>query len=254
MIITDYKSHIEDFQKYLQDKLDGISNIEGNNSYLYKKILYLSFFDSLAACVYPNIKSNKERFISLIDKFSDWENKDKICTTNLAQMLALFSHPNFEKIRKLVNDKLILWEKNISISRRENKPILISEDFTFDDLKKYWQNQNKDNLIVPFKLEDFNHSNMLYGLRNILVHQFQAKNQLNYENSDFPLYVVVGKFNFENEKIEPLRIDLIHPNSFLKKLCQSTLDNCIKYFAENNLNPFPTYFAGDYLNNKLNGE
>lgn len=244
MIIEEYKNHIDDFEVYLKDKLDGISCIEGDNALLYQKILYLSFFDSLSACIYPNVKSNKERFISLIDKFSTWKDGDRISTTHLGKMLALYHHPSFETIRKLVNDKLISWQNNKS-------SILISEDFTYADLVKHWQNQSKDYVTIPFKLEDFRHSNLLYGLRNTLVHQFQSEKSLLRKKHE-PYYEVVQEMNFEDNKIELLRIDLVHPNIFLKNLCEETLTNCINYFRDNNLNPFPTYYAGDYLLNTLN--
>ncbi|WP_444894534.1 hypothetical protein ACJJIE_10305 [Microbulbifer sp. TRSA001] len=69
MISEDFSERIESFDECLSLKLSEVDNIQGGDSLLYRKILYVSFLDPLAACVYPN-SGSKVRFAGLIDRFS----------------------------------------------------------------------------------------------------------------------------------------------------------------------------------------
>ncbi len=83
---------------------------------------------------------------------------------------------------------------------------------------------------------------MLYEARNSLVHQFQSSTE--WEEStrkhgiDTPFYEVTRNFEGTERYIE-----LIFPNTFLKKLSEEGLENFIEYCRKEQLNPFPMYYA-----------
>jgi len=239
MIVEDYSEHIDDFSDYIREKLTSISNLTANNdSTLFRKVLYVSFLDSLAATIYPE-RGNKERFVALIDRFSHWKERDNVSLTYLGRMVTLTSDPELETVRIFTKERLQEWK------RRTHRDILISEDPSYKEIEKMgWGKSTK------IKLDDFKHSHLIYKLRNSLVHQFQAKNELGSNIPDKPFYQVVQSLELDGST-KPIRIELIYPVAFLETISNKILDNVIEYLKKGNINPFPHYYAGDYMLEKL---
>ena len=239
MIIQDYSEQIESFEDYLKSKLASIDAISGDNDVLFKKILYVSFLDSLSSCVYPG-RGNKERFISMLERFSKWEDRDRVSLPHLGKFVHISSDPLLEKARKYVTPKLKKWQE------RSGREILISEDPKIGEIKdKSWKTNKETG--IKASLTDFKHINLLYQLRNALVHQFQSRGDEmgKKRQHDHPFYQVVQTFD-ETLGMKPLRIELVYPTQFIKGLTESTLENVVNYLKDGNINPFPHYYAGDY--------
>lgn len=232
---------ISDFKQYFYDNLENISKIDVENSRLFQKILYITFLDSLAAILYPDCKQNKQRFYQLIDNYSDWIDKDRICTVYLKRKLDLNSAIGNQEIREILQERVKKWEKCSS------PYIDTTEDFTFDSIKQYFENKD-----TGFKLENFKHSRLLYSLRNALVHRHQSKKELGSRHPELPFYAKCSIINLETKKLEFEEFELIYPNIFLKNLCKKVLDNFLIHCQEKKLNPFSQYYAGDYLLDVLN--
>jgi hypothetical protein len=64
MIVEDFSGRIRDFKDFLEKKLVEIDALKSTESPLFKKILYVSYLDSIAACIYPN-SHNKVLFLDL---------------------------------------------------------------------------------------------------------------------------------------------------------------------------------------------
>lgn len=242
MIIHDYTQNIEDFDQYLRGKLTSIGLIEGADSHLLKKILYVTFIDSIAACVYPG-KGNRDRFVETINRFSHWEDRNRISITHIARYAYSTSDPAFEKTRNYVKPILDAWKI------RAGEYILISEDplITDSEIKPALWQRDKDSLI-NLSPRDFSHGTLIYKMRNALVHQFQANaNNLLPSAPDIPFYQVVS-----NLEREPLEIKLVYPSIFLKSIAESVLNNVTDYLKSGNINPFPYYYSGSYLVDELN--
>ena len=58
--------------------------------------------------------------------------------------------------------------------------------------------------------------------------------------------------DLEHGTTVPIKVELIYPVSFLQELTKRTLLNVVEYFKDSNLNPFPSYYSGDYLISELN--
>lgn len=239
MHIEKYNCDISHFKQYFYDHLDSISKIDVENSRLFQKILYITFLDSLAASLSQNDQNirghNKQGFIQLIDNFSDWSDKDRMCTTYLVKRLDLDSTIGTQEVREMLKDKVKKWEGHGS------HYIKIAEDFTFDSIFKHFNNKSTN-----FRLEDYKHSHLLYSLRNVLVHRQQSKNELGNRHPELPFYERSSIIN-EIEEFE-----LIYPNIFLKNLCKKVLDNFLIHCQEQKLDPFLKYYAGEYLVKDLN--
>lgn len=215
MIIHDYSEQIEQFMQYLQDKLSSIDAVDVNshnkvdrhNSLLFKKILYVSFLDSLSSCVYPGRSNNRERFVSMLERFSQWEDRDRISLPHLARFVHLSSDPLLENARQYVTPIIKKW------IQRSIGDVLITEDPKFDDSLRNeisWKRDDKSG--IKLSVDYFKHSNLLYQLRNALVHQFQSRgDEMGSFVPDGPFYKIVHEQVFKNSKplgIKPLRIEL----------------------------------------------
>ncbi len=239
MIIQDYSEHIENFDHYLKSKLASIHEISGDNNVLFKKILYVSFLDSLSACIYPE-RRNKERFVEMLNRFSRWEYRDRISLPHLGKFVQICSDPMLEEVRKYVTPKLKKWQE------RSSHQISISEDPKFEEIKE-WKIKNETG--INLSLNDFKHSSLLYQLRNFLVHQFQSGGDEmgKLRQLEQPYYELEVTLD-----VKPVRFVLIYPTQFLKSLTEKTLENVVNYLKDGNINPFPHYYAGDYLITELN--
>ena len=93
------------------EKLREIDSLSSESSFLFKRILYVSFLDSISACIFPNSK-NKSRFIGLIDRFSNWEDRNRVCIFHLSKFCTINSDPELEKIRDYCFEELNSWLKD----------------------------------------------------------------------------------------------------------------------------------------------
>ena len=245
MLIKDYTERINDFAKYMFNKLSEIDSLSSDSSFLFKRILYVSFLDSISACIFPNSK-NRSRFIGLIDRFSHWEDRDRVCIVHLSEFCTINSDPELEKIRRFVLNKLKSWQENNDPSGT----IEVSENPKYDEVSNLWIRGKESNL--SYQLSDFKMVNLLYQQRNSLVHQFQVKGrELGPLLPEVPFYAIYSDLNSDN-KLVPSSIELIYPIEFLSSLCKSILENTVQYFRRGNLDPFATFYAGKFWLNDLN--
>ncbi|PMG27812.1 hypothetical protein BCU94_18835 [Shewanella sp. 10N.286.52.C2] len=246
MIIQNNSEQIESFKLYLDAKLANIDSLNSDDDRLFKKILYVSFLDSLAACVFPN-RGNKDRFTAVIERFSEWENKNDFCLLHLAKFCSINPDPALEKVRIFSHsevDKLLTKADHSGCIKLNSLP-------SFDEVKKHWIQPTKDSQ-VEYKLDDFKLVFLLYKLRNSLVHQFQSKGtELGMFIPDSPYYQVVNSYS-DDSKFVPISVELVYPTSFIKELCHKVFSNVIVYLHKGNINPFPHYHAGDYWLEGLN--
>jgi len=241
MIIQNNEEEIETFNQYLNKKLSNICSIESDDSRLFKQILFVTFLDSLAASVFPS-RSNKDRFIALIDRFSNWDKRNDICLLHLAKFCSLNSDPTLEKIRLYSHEQVELL-----LSKQDRKGCITLEQLPkFSEVKDYWSQPTK-NSKVEYQLDDFKYSTLLYKLRNSLVHQFQPKGtELGVYHPQAPFYQVI------DEGLQHMKVELVYPTIFIENLCISTLSNVMEYFKKGNINPFPHYYSGEYWLEGLN--
>lgn len=233
---------ILDFEQYQKIKLEKIKALSCGND-LFKKILYVSFFDSIAACVYPS-KGNRERFVLLIEKFSCWEHGGRVSLSHLCKFIEMYDDEVSEGSKKYLIRMLGEWKScfgeyiDIKKDLDENDPKLIG-----------FFVKEKRSRKTKVKLSYFTHRSLLYNLRNSLVHNFQSANEMGRNIPAFPFYQWVDINDGEKEYSH---LELIYPVKFLEKLAFDVLSNTARYFSSQNENPFPKFYAGDYLLRELN--
>lgn len=246
MILKDHTKRINDFEEYMSGRLEEINIISSKSSLLFKRILYVSFLDSISACVFPNRK-NKSRFIGLIDRFSNWEDRNRVCIYHLAKFCTLNTDPELKCFRDFCFEKL----KSLVQDENHTSVVCVSENPKFDDAKKYWPRNSQESQFV-YSLTDFKLVSLLYQQRNSLVHQFQVKgDELGPMLPEKPFYMIYKDLGSNNELVSS-SLELVYPVKFMSSLCTSVLKNTINYFRESDLDPFSTYYAGEFWLNELN--
>lgn len=226
MKISDNQERIDAFIQFMAKKLSEIDNITVGDTILYKKVLYVSFLDSLAACIYPNRKSNRGRFIALIERFSEWPEKDKVCLIHLCRFTSINTEPELETIRNFLFEELANWYTSLD----DNETVKCSRNPKFVDVQKFWKGSKETGL--PYGLADFKLSNLLYQLRNSLVHQFQTQGrEFANPHGSVPYYHRFHMVSYDG-KFEPSDFELVYPTSFLSSLCGTVLNNVGKYFKK----------------------
>jgi len=220
------EQQIENFKNYMEDKLESIEKISSeNDEVLFKKIIYFSFLESLAKAAYPE-DSVKQRFIKFLSEFTKWQEGNDYCPIHL-----------IKKEKSLSTDILNTCEtKRVSMIAERNSTYSTIERFAINSSEF---SEDKDRHKFSY---------LLYNARNALVHQFQAPTEvsefLKRRTVESPFYEVIGIGGelFSDELIS-YRIELIFPNSFLKKLAEDGLSTFISYCEKEEINPFHNYYS-----------
>jgi len=93
---------IERFTQYFEEEINRVTKIiiEGENhpATLHKKLIFAAILDSLSKCIFPR-KGNKDRFISFLIEFSEWQDHDRISLPHLFRLLKRNPEPAFFKLR-----------------------------------------------------------------------------------------------------------------------------------------------------------
>ncbi|SFV60649.1 hypothetical protein MNB_SV-8-1120 [hydrothermal vent metagenome] len=210
MNITD---RLDEFSAYCNNQLESIEQLSApNHETLFRKKLYISFLESLAKAAFP-AEGVKKRFIKFLDEFTDWKEWNHCCPVHLCKDSSLEKH-----IKEILDSDWYVDIEKVSIN---------------DENCKY------------------TYASLLYDVRNNIVHQFQASTEweasMQRHKIESPFYeVVVTKVFDENSKNlrdDKKHIELVFPNTFLKKLSEDGLENFIGYCRTEQINPFPGYYA-----------
>lgn len=247
MIIEDYSEHIDQFECFLRTKLNNMFEIQSDDKQLFKQVLYVTFLDSLAASVYPK-RGNRERFIALLEQFCCWEYANRYCILHLAKFTSLTSDPEYQSIRKYTHDLVKSWPDKVNgvgVIRVETLP-------SSTEVESHW-NSSKASGDKGVNLDDFKYSNLMYQLRNSLVHQLQRKgSEVGGGVTNEPYYQLYKTYEEPSLELKPSVFELVFPTPMLYALCKTALKNVCKYFRNGNINPFPHYYSGDYWLRNLN--
>lgn len=230
------QERIDIYISHFRDHLNLISALETTEDkvFLYKKILYVSVIDALSKAIYPR-KSNRVRFVSFVENFTDFKFFGRVSLPHLHQLLKRLPDPPFQKIRKIVFNQMTNWIPGHVMNCGDDLPI--------DQIKKYWPKETEyQNPLPGIWLDTLKHSSLLYINRNSMIHEFAEKglgdsgpfDELQKE----PYYMhVSGDKDFWS---------LQYPCGFFKRITESALDKISEYFRRNNIDPIQFYSISDY--------
>ncbi|MCF6244483.1 MAG: hypothetical protein L3J43_05550 [Sulfurovum sp.] len=205
---------IDFVEQHLLEKLEAIKQLSAPSKYEahFKKVLYISFLESLAKTAFPDQRV-KKRFINFIDQYTNWKECNYYCPVVLG---------NNDTINKIVAEGSSAIHSQI-------------ENYAIENI------DNKSSASCIFVL-------ILYETRNSLVHQFQANIEFEFvverDRIEQPYYNVVDELGLDDsERIIGKYIEHIFPNTFLQKLSEDGLGKYIEHCRDKKINPISDYFV-----------
>jgi hypothetical protein len=113
--------------------------IESIGDPFFKRALLLSLLDALARCASPNIKSNRERFVNLIDTYSQWSDTNRyslqqlhFCLINIHDTSRYPTLPSLiqevqTRLRQWTTENKLLLPKDVDPTRQELQSFIVGD-------------------------------------------------------------------------------------------------------------------------------
>jgi hypothetical protein len=153
--------------------------------------IYFILLDVLAKYAFPNEEGSGERFINLIDSYSNWKYRKYISILLLDELLRIEKgkkcfkeNKEFKDLEEKVNKVRNNWgpEWSCKILNPEEADLSIEEDEDLKNFKKsrYWK-----------LIKKCSYSSCIYQMRNGFIHDFLfpgSPNWLNDQNRTNPYY------------------------------------------------------------------
>jgi hypothetical protein len=238
---NEIQKQIERFISYFQNKYQIIKETKfKENDELLKKILYVGIIDSFSKTIFPR-KGNRERFVSFLEKYSEWKHSNRISLPHLVRLLEFTPEPEYSKLREFVFSAYGQWPSGEIIS--------LEKDPEFKEVIKYWpKGQANNECIKGVKLEALKHVHLFYTYRNSLIHELRnlgyglEELSLGKEPSYHSMIMEDGKDTWQ----------LVYPLGFFENICETCIINLKEYLILNNIDPYNSFKFGSYWKEELN--
>lgn len=235
---SQYQAEIHRFIQHFETTTNEIAALRDASGVL-KKTLYVALLDAVSKSVHSR-GSNRDRFVSLIRKFSQWRDRERVSLPHLAQLLNLTSDPAFEPLRQMVQKRFELWLAPWG-------PIYLSEDPEPEEIEELWPKERNHRMTIEGISPDLlMHCQFLYAYRNFLVHELREPGyDMEFGEEKEPHYQDVTTVPSVNgpavESFEP-----VYPLPFFESLATAVLPAVSDYLLQTNINPYEAYGFGTY--------
>jgi hypothetical protein len=233
------------FFSYVRDKLERIDDITSDKLAVHKRVLYVTYIDSLSALVYPAYTQNRARFTDFVVKFGGWQHAERVSTPHLVRALSLNPDPAYDKVRALAMKTLGEW--------RSGSHIDLSFDLAAGFVGSHWPNGKLyEQPIVGATWTHLKHVELLYAYRNSLVHDFRALGPgYDFPEDEDPYYISTHTSSVDSNVVE-FHWELVYPSAFLCTLATSALDSLEAHIRGNQIDPFEVLSTGRFWIEALN--
>ncbi|WP_375749052.1 hypothetical protein [Vibrio sp. HN007] len=233
MTVQDRIAEVRDF---LKTRLTDIHAIQAHpdNLPIMQAVLYSSFIDALGATRYGSNVDTRDRFTRVIIEHGDWSEAEKVCPMHLHRFLEI--SPGLPELKQRMANVIDDWRAN------QDGVIYLDLAPTKDDIAELWPD-NGARKHHRKTLDHFTHVNLLYGMRNGLLHQQYAARGL----PACPKELENAHYIFWNRYEQDGSLELIHPSRFLSGLCDTLLENVMNDFEEKSRKPWGIGHFSNYL-------
>lgn len=237
--------NIDRFIDHFSKQVNRISSISCEDSETFKKSLFCSLIDALSRSIYPK-KHPRDRFVSLINRFSMWAHRDYVSLTHLVRLLQLVPDPAFERLRRYATQKIEDWPNSWELIYLDKDPPRCEVDQHWPSIKEY------KTPIQNVTIESLTHRELLYTYRNSLVHELRSPGYgMEFGDENEPFYHELSNIDGAGTpQVET--IELVYPVAFFEKISSNILQHLSEYLKVNQLNPYDYYNFGTYWIEGLN--
>ncbi len=245
-------SDVDTFVQFLQKKFDKIRSLEiktdpgedSESAHLFKRVLYVGIIDVLSKTVFPK-KENRDRTVSFIRKFCDWQHSEKVSLPHLARLLKKSPEPEFSGLRQLVGSEMGKW--------KQGTPMGLDKDIDEEAIRPLWPKEKEyEKPLKNVSLESIKHIHLFYAYRNSLIHEMRKPGYgVDFDPSDQdPYYHSMSHVGHGGTKSATW--ELVYPVGFIERLCKKALNEVREYYIREQLNPYDTFAFGSYWIEELN--
>ena len=233
------------FFAYVREKLAGIDGIVDRDLFLHRKVLYVTFLDSISALIYPANIRNRVRFTEFVLRFGMWTEAERVSTPHLARALNLNPDPAYKAVRGLVESTLMSW--------REGARIELTSDLEARVVETHWPSGKLQGpLVEAATWRHLRHVDLLYAFRNSLVHGFRVLGApYDMLEDERPYYIITATSTADSTETE-LHWELVYPIDFLRRLAGSALRSAEAHVRQNDIDPVEVLRTGHYWIRELN--
>ena len=220
----------EDISAFFARVSDTQTAIETIDDPFFKRALLLSLLDALASCAYPSVKINRNRFVSIIDTYSQWSDKDRYSLRQLYFCLNDIrdpsKYPTLPSLKQEVQARLgrwpaesqLLFPKDVDPTRQELQSFIVGD--------------------IDRVIEKVRYPSLVWVIRNYAVHELSHPGG----GMDFdigrpdPYYHQLTQFETGQRSWE-----LFFPIEFISKLVTDSATNLQQHFLQNKVNPWTSF-------------
>jgi hypothetical protein len=233
------------FFSYVREKLVRIDGITDEDLLVHKKVLYVTFLDSISALIYPAYSQNRARFTEFVLRFGKWEEAERVSTPHLARALSLNPDPAYDKVRALVHSTLDSW--------RQGAHIDLTSDLEAGVVGTHWPSGKlHEQPVEGAAWTHLKHVELLYAFRNSLVHDFRALGPpYDMPEDESPYYISTHTSPTDSTESE-FHWELVYPIDFLRRLASTALDSAEAHVRRNHIDPVEVLRTGRYWLRALN--
>lgn len=243
-------SSIDGFIDTCREMAQRIEAIRGESERdlrMFEKVLHASLIETLARAARPLSMGNKERFVSVVEEFGGWPDSNRVSLPHLHALLAKVSDRAFNDARTFAVQELRKWPQG---------KIQLLRDPPFDRVEAMGPKQKIGQRVLgKIKLEQLQHSHLLYAYRNSLVHELRVPGySMEPAADDAPYYVSMSTLGGSAGygKVSGQSWELTYPLRFFRKLSATLLDNLETHFRTSQINPLAQYQFGSHWLPELN--
>ncbi|MCS0393661.1 hypothetical protein ACEV86_10450 [Vibrio parahaemolyticus] len=235
-MVAAIQDRITEVRDFLQVRLTDIHEIQAHpdNLPVMQAVLYSSFIDALGATRYGSNVDTRERFTRVIIEHGNWLEAEKICPMHLHRFLDI--SPGLPKLTQHLAFLIDDWRSN------QDGMIFLDLAPTKIEIAELWPD-NGEKKHHKKTLSHFTYANLLYGMRNGLLHQQYAVKGLPL----FPKEQENVHYIFWNKLENGSQLELIYPTQFLANLCDTLLESVMNDFEAKNEKPWDIGHFPNYL-------
>lgn len=241
------KDPVSRFIGYFRAQLTEIAALQTEHAELYRRLLYASVLDTLSGVVMPIRSHHGDRFVSFVQRFCKWPEGDRVSLPHLVQLLRRNPDPAFGTLREWAVEKF----KKLPVHGSALMPI--TADPPFDEVRERWPTAKEHKAPLDgISVESLQHFKLLYAHRNSLVHELRVPGYgIEFGDDEDPFYHRMTHLNPDGTA-GSVSIELVYPQRFLHRLCDTALNTLEAYYRANDLNPYEARAFGTYWIRELN--
>jgi hypothetical protein len=255
------QNDIDLFFKWVEDRRVEIDSFRES----YRYILLMVLLDTLSKCVFPSLRSkkdkprNKERFLKLINKYSNWKYKDYVSLIQLQH--SLNEDQPCTELSKINSNKIINWLRSRIVQLVK---YLLNQGHQDTELREMikriidsWPRwrilrpEESDLKIQNFQtfrhkecwkeIKNSTYANLLWQMRNSLIHELRLRGKgMNISSDDSTPYYH-GATTMSNEYSKDHSWELYIPPKVISEIVFECANNLKKDLEANAHNPLDSF-------------